>query len=262
MCNIISKKSYKLENANFELIKFLLDTVRVAQEEATENKEFKNFHLFSEKNKYIMNVFRHYNRILDFNDDIKKVEIFLRRFPNSKFLKENDIDELTYIKYHIEVLFHKIHTILEIKKLMINEVYEIGLTEKNCSWENLKKERKLKNNIPMIILQNYFKTFKDIIVARHYNTHRGYYYDEKEIDIGAALNIYKLSEELNIEIGEDLKRIMPKFYLKYKLKKFKNEKVVYVKGAIEATTYYKNEFVKYILKDYQNKIENWKNDST
>jgi hypothetical protein len=194
-----------LEATNFEPLRFLLDSVNDALEDAKNHKDYNilknNFHLFSEKNKYVMNTFRYYNNITEFNEDIKKVEFFLRRFPNSKFLNENDIDNLTYIKYHMEVLFHKIHTILELKKLMINEVYNVGFSEKNCSWENLKKHSKLRNKAPVQILKNYFKTFKYIIDLRHLNTHRGFYDDENSIDISIPLNIYKWSERDGYDLG-------------------------------------------------------------
>ncbi|MFV8334105.1 hypothetical protein [Flavobacterium sp. GSP14] len=75
-----------METTNFELLQFLLNSVNDAQEEVTNHKDYNilknNFHLLSDKNKYIMNTFRYYNKIADFNDDIKKVEFFLRRFPN------------------------------------------------------------------------------------------------------------------------------------------------------------------------------------
>ncbi|SDX75890.1 Cthe_2314 family HEPN domain-containing protein [Flavobacterium degerlachei] len=251
-----------METTNFELTRFLLNSVNNAQEEAVNHKDYNilknNFHLFSEKNKYIMNTFRYYNNIVDFNDDIKKVEIFLRRFPNSKFLNENDIDNLTYIKYHMEVLFHKIHTILELKKLMINEVYKVGFSEKECTWENLKKHSKLRSKVPMQILDNYFKTFKHIIDLRHLNTHRGHYNDEKSIDISASLNIYKWAEKDGYNLGENFKLMMPKFLIEYKLREFKKERVKFVKNASIATIYYKEEFFKYLLIDFKNNIENWK----
>lgn len=251
-----------METTSFELLQFLLNSVNDAQEEVTNHKDYNtlknNFHLLSDKNKYIMNTFRYYNKIADFNDDIKKVEFFLRRFPNSKFLNENDIDNLTYIKYHMEVLFHKVHTISELKKLMINEVYKIGLSEKKCSWENLKKQSNLRNKVPMQILENYFKTFKHIINLRHLNTHRGHYNDEESIDISAPLNIYKWSEKDGYDVGEKFKLMMPKFLIEYKLRKFKKERIEFVKSASSATIYYKEEFFKHILIDFKINIDNWK----
>jgi hypothetical protein len=250
-----------LETTNLELIKFLLNSANQALEEAKNHKDYNiqknNYHLFSEKSKYIMNTFSLYNKIIDFNEDIKKVEVFLKRFPNSNFLNENDIDNLAYIKYHIEVFFHKVHTILELKKLMINEVYKVGFHEKDCSWENLKKQPNLKNKLPMLIVENYFKTFKIAIQARHFNAHRGYYYDNDSIDISTPLNIYKWAEEVNYDLEKTFKLIMPKVLIEHKLKMFKKEKIEYVKNAFKATTYYKDEFFKHILIDFKNNVENW-----
>lgn len=250
-----------MENTNFDIIKFFLKTVNHAQNETLNHKDYdilkNNYHLHSDKNKYVMNVFRYYHRIIDFNDDIKKVEVFLRRFPNSKFLNENDIDQLTYIKYHMEVLFHKVHTVLELKKLMINEVYEIGLKEKDCSWENLKRHKNVKNKPAMLIVSNYYKTFGDVISARHINTHRGYYNDKSEIDISAPLNIYKWSENLEFDLG-NFSLFMPKFIVEYKLKKLRKKRIDYVKDTLKATTYYQEEFFKYILIDFRERYQKWK----
>ena len=158
----------------------------------------------------------------------------------------------------MEVLFHKVHTISELKKLMINEVYKIGLSEKKCSWENLKKQSNLRNKVPMQILENYFKTFKHIINLRHLNTHRGHYNDEESIDISAPLNIYKWSEKDGYDVGEKFKLMMPKFLIEYKLRKFKKERIEFVKSASSATLYYKEEFFKHILIDFKINIDNWK----
>ena len=252
-----------MENRNYELIRYLLNAVSDARKEPEDHKDFNilknNFHLFSKRNKYVMNVFRHYNKLLEFNSDLNKVELFLRIFPSATLFKENDLDHFAYIKYHTEVFFHKIHTILEIKKLMINEVYNLGLSEKNCSWDNILK-KKSKVNAPMAIAENYYKSFKHIIDARHFNAHRGYYNVESEIDISAPLNIYKWSEEFEMDLGEDFKKIIPKFYIEYQLKKFRKQRIKFVKDGIVAATYYKNEFEKYILEDFRKILEDWEQD--
>lgn len=61
------------------------------------------------------------------------------------------------------MLKNKTHNILEIMRLTINSVYELGLSTNDCSWNNLKLELDINSNV-MQIVNLYRKSFKDVII--------------------------------------------------------------------------------------------------
>ena len=152
---------------DFELRKFFLEYYEKARKTATEHPEFKlgqnNYHLLSKNAKEAGRILDFMTRISGLTSDLDKVQVFIRRFPLKEYYETNDIDQLDFIKYHYEVFIHKIHTLLEVKKLWMNDFYKIGLKEEDCSWDNLKKYNEIQKSPAKIILDAYYKSFKHII---------------------------------------------------------------------------------------------------
>ena len=213
---------------NGELFKDFIEIVHRTMEEIRIHPEYslsKNNHqLFSPEGKYANKVFDIYSKINEIKGDFKKIEVFLRRFPLKKIYDENEITHLDYIKYHTEVFYHKSNTLLDLFKLFTNEVYELGYSERKCTWGNLMKSEVVKDSLSIKVIEYYHKSFEHIIKARNLNTHRGIFKDSEKDDIETPMMIYKNSEKFNMELGDDFRKMMPEFLLEYKLKKYKNEK--------------------------------------
>ncbi|GAA4027186.1 hypothetical protein GCM10022386_08190 [Flavobacterium cheonhonense] len=220
-----------------------------------------NHNLLSQEGKYAQQVFKHFSKIHETQQDLRKIEIFLRRFPLKKFYEKNEISHLDYIKYHTEVFYHKVHTILELFKLMINEVYEVGYNGKRCTWENLLKSETLKGSIPLNIIEYYHKSFEHIINARHLNSHRAIFKDSEKDDIEGPMMLYKNSEKFNMDLGDEFKRMMPKFYLEYKIKKYKNERLKYIVNANDVAEQYVNLFINTTIPEFLKRAKS-KNEDT
>lgn len=120
---------------NLELRRKFHDYLEKTMEEVKNHPEYdfnkNNYHLNSEDGKLALIVLNYTSTLKELIVDLRRVEVFIRRFSNKSFYNENDIDELDYIKYHNEVFIHKIHTILEIKKLAINKIYKIGVNRQH-----------------------------------------------------------------------------------------------------------------------------------
>lgn len=245
-----------LDNSLTEL---LLKSVREAMDEGANQKGFQlgqnNFRFLSERGKYVMNVNRHFNRICSIIEDLDKIEIFLRRFSGGTFLKENGINQLAYTQYHIEVLIHKIHTILEIKKLMINEVYEFGIAEKDCSWDLLKNKIKSKNIRLYNILNSYYAVFKQIIEARHLNTHRGIFNDIEKDDLDRNVGIYEGFKKLGLEIDDEFKEMMPRFVLDWQVKNYRKSKLKLVRESRKHIENFAKIFFDSLSKEFKKRKE-------
>lgn len=244
---------------NGELFNEFIEIIHRTMKEINTHPEYSlsknNHNLLSQEGKYAQRVFNFYSKITGINEDLRKIEIFLRRFPLKKFYEENEISHLDYIKYHTEVFYHKSNTLLDLFKLMINEVYELGYSEKKCTWENLIKSEVVKGSLSIKVIEYYYKSFGHIIKARNLNTHRGIFKDSEKDDIESPMMIYKNSEKFGIELGDDFKRMMPKFYLEYKLKKHKNERLLYIKSGNDAAEQYINFFMNVTIPEFLNRVK-------
>ncbi|MFH4965832.1 Cthe_2314 family HEPN domain-containing protein [Gaetbulibacter sp. M235] len=188
-----------------------------------------NYHLLNIYEKYLSDVGKINSELRSVFEQIDFISIFLRRFPSKKFYHENGIGELEYIQYHTEVLFHKVHTISEIMKLLVNEVYCLGIERKDCNWKRL--NQKLPKETPCLAqIENYHETFKEYIDYRHLNTHRGIYIDDEKdsIENEYGLGIYLIAKSLNYELGDDFKKAFPKVLIDYKIKILKKERIKFL----------------------------------
>lgn len=244
---------------NDKLVKDFFEIVHRTMEENRTHPEYSlsknNHHLFSPEGKYANGVFGIYAKINEIKEDLSKVEVFLRRFPLKKFYEENEISHLDYIKYHTEVFYHKCNTLLDLFKLFTNEVYELGYSERKCTWGNLMKSEAVKDSLSLKVIEYYHKSFEHIIKARNLNTHRGIFKDSEKDDIEAPMMIYKNSEKFNMELGDDFRKMMPKFLLEYKLKKYKNERLSYIKSGNNAAEQYINIFMNVTIPEFLNRAK-------
>lgn len=249
----------EITDFNDKLFKDFFEIVHRTMEEIRFHPEYSlsknNHHLFSQEGKYANRVFDIYSKISETKEDLRKIEVFLRRLPLKKFYEENEISHLDYIKYHTEVFFHKSNTLLDLFKLFTNEVYELGYSEKRCTWGNLMKSEVVKDSLSIKVIEYYHKSFEHIIKARNLNTHRGIFKDSEKDDIEAPMMIYRNSEKFNMKLGDGFRKMVPKFLLEYKLKKYKNERLLYIKSGNNAAEQYINFFMNVTIPEFLNRAK-------
>ena len=233
--------------SELELRKSFLEFYGRTRKSATEHPDFKigenNYHLLSNNGKEASLVFNYMMKVYGLITDLERTHTFIKRFPLKEYYESNDIDQLDFIKYHYEVFIHKIHTLLEVKKLWLNDFYKIGLKEKDCSWDKLKTYTKIQKSPTKIIVDSYYKTFEHTIQFRHLNTHRAFFQDTKNEELKSDLIIYNGFKKYGIEVGEDFKRIRPKFIVDFQIKKYRKEKLEYIKNGIEVAKIYSEQFI-------------------
>ncbi|GAL86067.1 hypothetical protein MYP_3296 [Sporocytophaga myxococcoides] len=203
-----------------------------------------NFHLLNNTEKYISGVTKLQYNLFHVVEQIHFIKIFLKRINNKNYLQSNGINELTYIQYHTEVLSHKVHTILEVMKLLINEVYDLKITAKECSWNNLIGKLD-KNSQPMRIIDNFFIAFESLIDLRHLNAHRGIYIDSEKdkIEIDFGLSIYEGMERLGMDLDMEFKKKFPMFLIKDKIKGHRQNRIKFIIRIEETIHSYIKEFL-------------------
>ncbi|MBN3584814.1 hypothetical protein JYB64_20650 [Algoriphagus aestuarii] len=254
----MSEKMQTDEDLDLELMNFFFNYFENSRKEVTEHPEYNigknNYHLLSNNAKEASRILTFMGKIFGLNSDLEKTYTFIRRFPIKDYYQKNDIDQLEFIKYHYEVFIHKIHTLLEVKKLWLNDFYEIGLKEEDCNWNKLKTYSKIQMSPAKIIIENYFKSFKHIIEFRHLNTHRAFYMDSDIESIKIDQHIYNVYDKYKIDIPDDYKTIRPRFVVDYQIKKYRKEKLEYIKNGVRIAEIYSHQLITEILKEFFNKI--------
>jgi hypothetical protein len=243
-----------------DFTKIITDSSLQATEAVKGRKGYKlgkqNRHLFTPGEEYIQSVFDIYTRLLNTIDQLNYIPAFLSRLPSKTHLETNAITELNYVQYHLEVYVHKMHTVLEIMRLLVNEVYAFGLKEKDCSWENLRKFPGMNNSQAGKILNSYFKSFKDIIDIRHYNSHRGIFKDSAMEELGLHVLIYSFARKFKMDITP-YNELYPEFLLKHNLKKLRTRRRKDIMQRNKSVEIYMDQLCTALLPEFNSKLTNF-----
>lgn len=221
------------------------------------DSERNNHHLLSETEKYTLKIVKLQNNLTNTIEQVQFIKIFIQRFPLKDFYAKNNINQLNYIQYHVEILIHKIHTISEIMKLMVNDVYDLGISPEKCSWKLISSKLN-KNNLSLIIIEEYFNVFEKIISVRHLNSHRGVFDDKNrdEIDIQYGFIFYDSFEKRGADPGLELKRIFPPILLNHKIKEYRKKNISLINNCQSHIHVLIKDFLSSLHEKYIEKVEN------
>lgn len=226
---------------------FYRESMNQVQKHPSFSLDKNNHHLLSQTEKEALSILKFTNKIFGLITDLERTHTFVRRLPLKDFYEKNEIDQIDYIKYHFEVFVHKAHTILEVKKLWLNDFYKIGLNEKDCSWNNLKGNAKIQASGTKRIVEAYYNSFKSIIEFRHRNTHRAYFDEKESFELQLDLQMHKHANQFDPSIKDDLQEITPEFIVNYKMKKYRKDKLHLIETSIKAARTYSNSFIDHII---------------
>jgi len=213
-----------------------------------------NHHLLEEDEKYTSRIHRIEYALSKTSEQLLHIRLYINRYPFRKYYLSQGISQLEYIQYHIEALYHKVHTIHEIMLLLINEVYRLNLPEMKCRW-NVITKKLVSTEMPLQHAHKYFKTFENLIGLRHLNSHRGYYEDEEKdnIEINYGLFFYK-EEVKGYKMDDDLKKMFPPALTRYKLIEYKKQKVQLVDLIIKENEKHLHSFLSSLLPIYESEL--------
>lgn len=191
-------------------------------------------------------------------EDLHKVIIFLKRFPLKKYYEENDIFELDYIKYHLEVFFHKVATGSDLLKLLVNVVFDLGIDNKRCKLKILKEKIPNEYEQQFIkLIEAYDDTFKSIKSFRHKNSHEAKFYDEKYDRLKLFDTLYRNSIKFGLNI-DDIRILMPEGYLEFSIKELRKDRIKWVEEAMEMYELYIDKIIENSIYVYFEKYKLFK----
>ena len=215
-----------------------------------------NHHLLNENEKYVYRITKLHNNLIETIEQLEFIIIFLRRYPNKDFYSKNNIDQLNYIQYHTETLLFKVHTVQEIMKLLVNEVYNLGLKPKLCSWKTLVSKLG-KSNSSLKVIDKYYHIFENLIESRHLNSHRGIFEDKEQdkINLDFGYSVYKLYNRLDMLTDSDFIKAFPKFLIDFKIKEHKKKRIELVKTVQSRVYEITKEFLLTLQDEYLQNIK-------
>ena len=212
------------------------------------------YEAIKESKQQIYKVFDLHDRLLEICTQLDFIPIYLRRFPLKKYYNQNGIDQLSHLKYHLEVYVHKLHTVLEIMRLLVNEIFSYNLHPKECSWKKLIQQSGFRTTDTFSILDSYHKIFEDFIKTRHLNTHRGIFKDSDYSKLKSALLYYNLPEEYGFS-KKELNEFYPKYLLDSNIKLYRQKRLTLVLDSNKIAFDYVKRFFDSLSKTY---IAKWK----
>ena len=106
-------------------------------------------------------------------DGIRVVRAFIRRRPTKAYLRKHELNEVKYYEYHYASFLHRVHTIVEVMKLVANYAFSINLSARDCKWENLKVSEDFANSTMRRVIDSCYVKLNVHIQLRHLSTHRG-----------------------------------------------------------------------------------------
>lgn len=211
-----------------------------------------NNHLLSKKGKYLFEILSLYGRSNKLLDDLNMIEVFISTNPDLEIYKGSKINEINFINYHLEVFYHKISTILDIMKLFISHVFELGICPKECNYNNLKDRKEDIDKNVFDVIDRYYDSFELIIKIRNLNTHRSINVNPSGNQIASLLFLKENSVPINIES----ECYISNMHVDSIIETHKSKKVEYIRNAKEIANKYVYEFNCKILVEAVERAEN------
>lgn len=147
----------------------------VVKPKNTSNSETDESEELLEDEKFIANL----HRILTGIDNcLRTIDIsclFIRRFYGKKYFESKEISVTDYLKYHYDMICYKSATLKDLYFKLINHLYILGISKKECNWDNISKHKSDINNPNLFkILEFNYDSLKSIIERkRNESAHEG-----------------------------------------------------------------------------------------
>jgi len=133
-----------------------------------------NYHLFSDKEKFILDSFYILSNINDCLSSIEYACMFMKRFYGKDYYKNHQINIVNYSLYHYDVFCYKISTLKDLYFKLVNHLYSLNLKERACTWDNIKKkEVNINNSFLFSMLRQNYEFLSFIDKRRNKSAHEG-----------------------------------------------------------------------------------------
>ncbi len=150
-----------------------LDEKYLEEVEKTSEVRFENLLEADENEYYNANVFKKIMNIISSFDRLEQAHIFIKRFRQSKLFLKQNITQDIWIEYHYSIHLLTIVSIMDLALILTNEVYRIGLREKDCNYDTILKNYWIKDSQVAIVLKDLDKKVQNYRNPRNTLVHHG-----------------------------------------------------------------------------------------
>ena len=105
-----------------------------------------NYHLFTDNEKFILELFYILSDIENCLSSIENACVFVKRFYGKSYFEKCKINIIDYSLYHYDVLCYKISTLKDLYFKLVSYLYDLKLKGKSCSWKSIEKKEEEINN--------------------------------------------------------------------------------------------------------------------
>lgn len=217
---------------------FMLNEFEIVRSNKDYRDDVSNYDLLSIEGKYTIDFIDLVYRLGKLIDDINIVETLITKYSVVNIIT---IDEIDYINFYLEIFYHKINTINDVLKLLVNHVYKLEIDEKLCDWKSISQRRNDINPNALDIIEKYYKSFKSIIHIRNLNTHRNLNVNPSSKMISALLLVKKIKAKQMDPIFLDL--------VNEKLESHKMEKIDFIRSSKDTAKFYIDFFNAFLIDD-------------
>lgn len=220
-----------LSNPFSRICSFLIESISndISKREGYDINQNNN-HLLSKDENLIQEIISIQSNLIDCMTSIDNSYLFMKRFYGKAYFEKQGIDISSYSIYHSDMLYYKIATIKDLYFKMVNSLCELNLTQKNCTWKNLKKMKETINNprFFQLIKDNYECFFQIIEYRRNKSAHEGIINHKAFKAIELNINITRAVSGLSIPPPDSLKDMLitPGSFLDYRLKESRKSFIV------------------------------------
>lgn len=128
---------------------------------------------FTPEMAYHFNVNHYLTSLIGTMERLEEVPIFLRRFPNSKYLAENNITLHRWLNYHYSNFLIMSISLYDISLLLTNEVFVLGNEPRNCNQKTVVKNQLVRETSVKIALDKLWQAIDKYREPRNLFVHRG-----------------------------------------------------------------------------------------
>jgi len=171
----------------------------------------------SQSERYCIDIFQKIMGILDTIEDLKAVQIFLRQYPYSETLKKHKITKSFYFRYHIEFYLIKLVSLRDKMTLLLNEVFNLGLPDKQVKIDLISKMKQTKGKPIIKLLKSFSDSITAMTCSKNIIVHKERY-DDKNL---LKLRMYEMLDDGGKVISPGIFKVMASLYINEKRKIFK-----------------------------------------
>lgn len=138
-----------------------------------------NHEYYTSTEKYYLKLGVHVFKILYIFDQLKQIKIYLQKLKDWDMNNIYTVPNYEYIKYHLENFNLRMFIILDITYLLLNCLFKIGKTNKECNYKSIILNSNVSDTPIKQLIDQYKAKIDSQKILRNNFIHEGYSYDKE-----------------------------------------------------------------------------------